>query len=185
MLHTTLKRAAALLVTLVALAACDSQPTAPAADATMRAAAVNSNAASVYRTSGTLPTSFVIYTPCANAGQGEVLQVNTQVEYSGQWVTNPRGERVHHIFKANYTGSAVGWDTGDTYDVVTREWLQGALMYGSDGIVDSGNEKQRVRVELTSRMTGAVFSIVLTSRFVQSATGEFVVDVIDATTRCN
>jgi len=185
MFQTTLQRAAALVVVLLTLAACDAQPTAPSADSAMRASAVSSNASSVYRTSGTLPTSFVVYASCANAGTGEVLQVSAQVEFWGQWVTNPRGERVHHVFNASYTGSAVGWDSGETYDVVSREFSQGTIDYGNDGIPDSGNEKQRVRVELTSRATGAVINIVLTSRFVQAATGEFVVDVSDATIRCN
>jgi hypothetical protein len=185
-----LRHVATLVIALVTLAACDAEPiaprvasalSAPAASAVTTAASVNT----IDRVNATVPHSFVVFVSCANGGQGEVLQANGQLEYRGHWVTNAQGERVHHVAVSNFTGSAIGWDTGEAYDVVSRELSQGNIDYGNDGIPDSGEELQRTRLRLTSRASGATFSVVLVGRFVQTPSGDFVLDGWEGTARCN
>lgn len=186
MVRVILQRATTLVIGLVTLAACDAEPLAPHADSAARASvvAVTTSANTIYRDDATVPFSFVVFTSCANGGQGEVLQVSGELQYAGHWITSTQGQRNHYFTVASFTGSAIGWDSGEAYDVVTRELTQGNTAYGTDGIVDSGEELQRIRLRLTSRATGAAIEIVLAGRFVQTPTGEFVLDGWDATTRC-
>ena len=187
MLKLKLQQAATLVVALLTLAACDAQPTAPAAESPVVASAVTTTASAniIYRDEATVPFSFVVYAPCANSGEGEVLQVSGDLEYRGHWITTTQGQRNHYLFVASFTGSAYGWETGEEYDVATREISQGNSTDGTDGIIDSGEELQRTRLLLTSRTTGAVFTIVLVGRFVQTPTGEYVLDGWDGTARCD
>jgi hypothetical protein len=174
------------VVALAKLAGCDAQPLGPRVEPLARVSVVPSGASAntISRDEATVPFSFVVYASCANAGQGEVLQVSGQLQYTGHWITTTQGQRQHNVVIASFTGSAVGWETGDAYDVVTREVSQVNDAYGNDGILDSGEELQRVRLRLTSRETGATFDLVIVGRVVQTPTGEFVLDGWDGTARC-
>jgi hypothetical protein len=162
---------------LATFAACDAEPFASAVSASASANTIDHSEA-------TVPFSFVVFASCANGGEGEVLQVGGELQYKGHWITTTRGQRQHYVTVASFTGSAVGWDSGEAYDVVTREFSQGNSAYGNDGIFDSGEELQRTRLRMTSRVTGAVFEVVLAGRFVLTPTGAVVLDEWDATTRC-
>lgn len=187
MLRVKLQYAVTLAIALATLAGCDAEPLGPRAESPVRASAATSTASAntIDRDEATVPFSFVVYASCANGGQGEVLQVSGELQYRGHWITTTQGERQHDVVIANFTGSAIGWDTGDVYDVVTREVSQSNNAYGNDGILDSGEELQRIQLRLTSRETGAVFDLVLVGRVVQTPTGEFVLDGWDGTARCN
>jgi hypothetical protein len=82
------------------------------------------------------------------------------------------------------TGSATGWETGEVYDVSSRELFQTNTDYGADGILDSGEELQRVRIRLTSRATGAEIYVVIKGRYVLTPAGDYVLDSWDGTSRC-
>ena len=182
MFKTILQRAATFVIALASLAACDAAPlTAPQASALPGEAA----ATTISRDAATVPYSFVVFASCVNGGDGEVLQVSGQLEYEGHWITTTtHGERRHFITRASFTGLGTGWDSGDEYDVVSREFWQGNTDYGSDGIPDKSEDLQRLRLRATNRATGGVFEVVLVGRFVQTATGEFVLDGWEARARC-
>jgi hypothetical protein len=186
MLQATLRRAATLVIALATLTACDAEPLAPHTETPALVSAVTTagSANTIYRDDATVPYSFVVYTSCANGGQGEVLQVSGQLQYRVHGVTSTNGERNHYAAIETFTGSAVGWDSGEAYDVTTRELHQGNTDYGADGILDSGEELQRIHLDLTSRATGAVIQLVLTGGYVRTAAGEFVLDRWDAAERC-
>ena len=181
-----LRVAATLVVALVTLAACDAAPLAPHAAPSLSASVASSASASaISRENATVPHTFVAFVPCANGGVGEVLQVSGQLQYRGHWISTAGGERVHHVVVSNFTGSAIGWETGDAYDVVSREISQGNIAYGNDGIPDSGEELQRSTLHLTSRASGATFDVTVVGRFVQTPSGEYVLDGWDGKARCN
>lgn len=185
MFKTTLRFAASITVALASLAACDAAPVAPVAPVTVVATtSASGNAANTYRIDATVPHSFVQYSGCANAGVGELLQVAGQLAFSGHWVTNSKGQRQHAITHANFSGVGTGWDTGDTYDFVTREFSQVNTNYGADGIQDSGEELDRIRLYATNRATRAGFEIQLIGRFLQTPTGEFKFDGWTGSERC-
>jgi hypothetical protein len=188
MLGITLRRAAALTITLATFAACDDAPSAPRIEtpahaSALAAAASAAASAAPVREGATVPFAFVVYAPCANNGQGEVLQAYGQLTYQGTWLTT-EGERYHHALIESFTGSATGWESGETYDVQTRELAQGNTTYGNDGIPDSGEDMQRIQMRLTSRATGMVIDIVLTAHVVQIPSGEYVLDGWEGTARC-
>ena len=187
MLKATLQYAATLVIALGTLAACDAEPLVPRTESPVPAAAVTTagSANTIYRDAATVPFSFGQYASCANGGLGEVLQVSGELQYTGHWITTTDGQRQHNFMLASFTGSAIGWDSGEAYDVVTRELSQVNNAYGTDGILDSGEELQRIALHATSRTTGTAFEVVLVGRFVQTPTGEFVLDGWDATTRCD
>jgi hypothetical protein len=187
MLHLNLRYAATLVIAAATLAACDAEPIAPHTQTLVRTSAVTTTASAntISRDDATVPFSFVVFAACANGGQGEVLQVNGNLQYKGHWITTTQGQRQHYVLVASFTGSGIGWDSGEEYDVVTREISQGNTAYGTDGIPDSGEELQRIALRLTSRETGATFDVVLVGRFVQTPTGEFVLDGWEARTRCD
>src|SRR5262249_11169312 len=126
MLQVKLRYAATLLIALATLAGCSEEPVAPrleapsSASATTRLASTNAS----WTDSATVPFTFVQYTSCANGGQGEVLSVNGTMQYNGRWNLTAKGERLHTIIRAEFTGTGTGGDTGDVYDVVTREFTQ-------------------------------------------------------------
>ena len=184
MLQTTLRRVAALVIALTTLAACDSEPAAPHATTPAAAPSAPRGMNSLYHDDAPVPFAFGVYASCANGGQGEVLSANGELRYRGHWITSTSGQRLHYAEVATFTGSAVGEESGEAYDVATRELREGNTAYGADGILDSGEERQRIRLELTSRATGAVIRVVLVGRYVQTATGEFVIYGWDATERC-
>jgi len=187
MFNVQLRYAATLMIAGATLTACDTEPFAPRAESSVRAAAVSTAASAntIYSDEATVPFSFVLYASCANGGEGEVLQANGNLQYKGHWITTTQGQREHHVLVASFIGSAIGWESGEMYDVATRELSQGNTAYGNDGIPDSGEELQRIDLRLTSRQTGATFEVILVGRFVQTPTGEFVLDGWEATTRCN
>jgi hypothetical protein len=174
------------MIALATLTACGSDSTGPRVEPptedSLITASVSSNA--IDRENATVPYSFVVFASCANGGQGEVLQVSGEMRYSGHWLTSAEGRRVHSVVISSFTGSAVGWESGDVYDVETREIAQSNSNYGTDGIQDSGEDLQRIALSLTNRASGAIIAIVLVGRFVQTATGEFVLSGWDGTTRC-
>jgi hypothetical protein len=177
MIKPILQRTAAFVIGLITLAACDGEPVAP-----LRSSARTQNI--IYRDAKTVPFSFVVYASCVNGGEGEVLQVNGDLTYSGHWITNTEGEQQHNAERATFAGTGTGWDTGDVYDVVTREFTQSNTAYGPDGIPDNGEQLRRVRLRAVQRVTGAVFELVLEGRFVQAANGEFVLSGWDGKARC-
>lgn len=187
MLQITPPRATTLMIALATLTACGSDSTGPRFDAPTETAVVTAPVSSnaIDREDATVPYSFVVFASCANGGEGEVLQVSGEMRYSGHWLTSKEGQRLHSVVVSTFTGSAVGWESGDVYDVETREISQSNSDYGTDGIPDSGEELQRIALSLTNRVSGAVIEIVLVGRFVQTATGEFVLSGWDGSTRCN
>jgi len=70
------------------------------------------------------------------------------------------------------------------YDAETHELSQDNTAEGTDGILDSGEQLQRVQLRLTSRATGAVIDIVLTMHFVETPNGEYVLGDWEGTSRC-
>jgi hypothetical protein len=181
MLKVIFQRAAAIVVALASLAACDAQPLAPAQElARPGAGAANI----IYRDAATVPFTFVVYASCVNGGAGEVLQVEGEMEYTGHWITTNGGERQHNIVHASFAGSGTGWDTGEVYDIVSREFWQNNTAYGSDGIPDNEESLQRLRLRATNRATGSVFQLMLVGRVVQAANGEFIIDGWDGKARC-
>jgi len=186
MLQATLRRTATLVIALATLTACDAEPLAPHAESPTRVSAVTApgSANMIYRDEATVPFSFVVYVSCANGGQGEVLWASGEFHYRIHVITSTSGQRLHYAEVATFTGSAVGEESGEAYDVTTRELTAGNTAYGTDGILDSGEEQQRMLLDLTSRATGAVIQLVRVGRWVQTATGEFVVDGWDGPARC-
>ena len=186
MLQATLQRAAALVIALATLAGCDAEPLAPhvATPALVPATTAASSTNMIYRNEATVPFVFVVYASCANGGRGEVLWASGELHYRVHTITSTSGQRLHYAEVATFTGSAVGEESGEAYDVATRELRAGNTDYGTDGILDSGEEQQRLRLALTSRVTGAVIQVVLVGRWVQTAIGEFVVDGWDGPARC-
>ena len=187
MLQVKLHHAAMLVIAVATLAGCSAEPVAPRLESAANASAITRLASQNTATtdSATVPFTFVQYTSCANGGQGEVLSANGTLEYKGRWSTTAKGERVHTVIHAAFTGTATGWDTGDVYDIVTREFTQTNTSYGDDGIQDSGEELQRIRLRLTKNQPRADFEVILVGRFVQAANGEFVLGDWKATERCN
>ncbi|HKW45902.1 MAG TPA: hypothetical protein VJN70_00595 [Gemmatimonadaceae bacterium] len=187
MSHSILRQIASLAVAAATLAACKpDSPVAPFSRSTARVPSMSPTTfqRQMYREEATVPFSFVVYASCVNGGQGEVLQVNGDLQYKGHWITTNDGQRTHHALIEQFTGSAIGWDTGETYDVATREHSQGNIDYGTDGVLDSGEDFQRLQLSLTSRATGLLINIVLTGRFVETPNGDFVMDGWDARERC-
>lgn len=187
MFYGTLGRIVALAIAAATITACTADaPLAPRSEATARISklAPITSVPQMYRDEATVPFSFVVYASCANAGQGEVLQASGELQYKGRWATSNDGQRHHHVVISRFTGSATGWESGEAYDVITRDLSQGNIAEGTDGIQDSGEELDRVQLRLTSRVTGAVIDIILTGRFVETAGGEFVLDGWDAKTGC-
>jgi hypothetical protein len=191
MFANTARRAAALTIAmtaLTALAACDATPSGPRSDALARPsafAAPGSVAASAtpVRQGATVPFNFVQYASCANGGAGEVLGAVGQLTWQGTQVLSA-GERNHVAFISRFTGTAIGEESGETYDVQSRELYQGSLAYGDDGILDSGQQLQRIQLRFTSRATGMVIDIVLDVHFVETPTGQYVLDGWNGTARC-
>ena len=186
MLQST-ARLALLVTALATLTACDAELAAPdpAAPASAAALAAGVAANTVHREENTVPFSFVVFASCANGGEGEVLQAHGELHYRGHWVTSDQGQRNHYVVVSRFLGTAVGWDSGEVYDIARRDLTQGNIDYGSDGIPDSGEELQRIRLQLTSRDTGATIDVVLVGRFVQTPAGEYVLDGWDGTARCD
>lgn len=189
MFHSILRRIAPLTIAAAAaiLTACSSEPTlAPQSAASAQVSALTPVARQnwISRQEGTVPFSFVVWAPCANGGEGEVLQANGELQYKGQWLTSQNDQRTHSNVISSFTGTATGWSTNDVYDVVTKEHVQGNITDGTDGILDSGEQLERIQLRLTNRATGAVMDIVLTGRFVQTATGEYVQSGFEGTARC-
>lgn len=188
MLGNTARNAAALTIALAALAACDASPSGPGFETPARPSALTvagSVAASVtpVRQGATVPFTFVQYASCANGGAGEVLGATGQLTYQGTQLLTA-GERNHIAFISHFTGTAIGEESGETYDVQTRELYQGSLAYGDDGILDSGQQLQRIQLRLTSRATGMVIDIVLDVHFVETPTGQYVLGDWEGTARC-
>jgi hypothetical protein len=181
-----LQRTASLAGALALFTACNAEPFAPHAESAVRSDAAMAAASEtvVTRDEGTVPASFLVYVPCANGGEGEVVHGNGQLQYRGHWITTTHGQRQHNFTLGTFTGSATGWETGEVYDVSTRDLFQTNTYYGDDGILDSGEELQRIRIRLTSRATGAGMYVVITGRFVLNPAGEYVVDSWDGTSRC-
>ena len=153
MLHSIVRRIAALGIAAAAITACSSDRSfAPAKQSAACVSSLRpaSAAPQLYREAGNVPFSFVVYAGCANGGQGEVLQVSGDLQYKGQWTTSQDGQRTHHTLIERFTGSAVGWDTGEAYDVAMREHSQGNITDGTDGIQDAGEELDRTQLSLTS-----------------------------------
>ena len=187
MLHRLFRRIAPLALAAAALAACTPDaPLAPLSDAPARVATFTPTAsrAQISRERATVPFSFVVYASCANGGEGEVLQANGELEYSGRWFMSNDGQRHHGALVERFTGSAVGWDTGEAYDVTSREHSQDNISEGGDGIPDSGEQLERIQLRLTNRATGAVIDIVLSIHSVETPAGEWVRDGWEARTRC-
>jgi hypothetical protein len=187
MFNRTFRHVATFVFALAALAACDATPLAPRAQPAMRSASVLTapSGTTISRDVATVPVSFVAYVPCANNAQGEVLHLVGTLDYAGHWITTTQGQRQHNLTVSSFAGSATGTETGDVYDAIQREVFQSNTNYGTDGIPDSAEELQRIRLRLTSRATGAVYDVALVGRFVQTATGEFVLEGWDGTARCN
>ena len=184
MLQATLRRAATLVIALATLAGCDAQPLAPhAATPALAPAATAASSPNIYRYDATVPFAFDVHSSCANDGQGEELWATGELRYRGHWITSTIGQKVHYAEVVTFTGSAVGEESGEVYDIVTRELSEGNFADGTDG-PHPGEERQRMRLELTSRATGAVIRMVLEGRYVQTGTGEFVIYGSDATERC-
>ena len=188
MFDITIKTIAALAM-VAALSACDATPSAPIANAPLSAATTAASASAsaniISRDEATVPHNFVVYASCANGGQGEVLGAQGTLQYKGHWITTAKGTRQHNVINMSFTGTATGEDTGDVYDITTKEFSQTNISYGTDGIQDSGEELQRIRIQLRSRATGALIVIDLTGRFVQAANGEFILSGWTGTARCN
>jgi hypothetical protein len=187
MFNRSFRHAAALLIALASLTACDATPLAPRAEAPVLAASSITSTPSgniVSRDATTVPYGFVVYASCANGGAGEVLGVAGTLQYTGHWITTTQGQRQHNMTISSFTGLGTGEDTGEQYDVLQRDLYQTNTDYGTDGIPDSAEELQRFRVRLTSRLTGAVFNLTIVGRFVQTATGEFVLAGWDGSARC-
>jgi hypothetical protein len=140
MLQITTRRATTLMIALAALSACDSDSTGPRVEAPVEASLIKASiqANAIDRGDATVPYSFVVFASCANGGEGEVLQVSGEMRYSGHWLTSKDGQRAHSVVVSSFTGSAVGWESGEVYDVETREIVQSNSDYGTDGIPDSG-----------------------------------------------
>jgi len=185
LLHDMLRRLAPIAIAVAALSACNSDaPLAPELAPIARASATTASLDQKSREQATVPFSFVLYASCANGGQGEVLSATGELSYRGQWSTIKDGERHHSVVALRFVGLATGSDTGEEYDIVTRELSQDNIAEGTDGILDSGEQLQRTQLRLTSRATGAVIDIVLTMHFVETPTGEYVHDGWDARARC-
>jgi len=188
MLGNTARRAAALTIALTLLAACDSMPTGPGFDtpartSTLTAAGSAAASAAPWREIATVPFTFGVYAPCANGGAGDVLSASGQLAYQGTRVVTA-DERNHYAFLVKFTGTAIAESSGETYDIQSREVDQGSLAYGDDGILDSGEDFQRVQLRLTSRTTGEVIDIVLDVHFVETPTGEYVLGGWEGKARC-
>ena len=187
MFYSIVRRIAALGIAAAALTACNAdRSVVPPDQPTSRVSALTPASAAVqlYRDAATVPFSFVVYAGCANAGQGEVLQVSGELQYEGHWTTSQDGQRTHHALVERFTGVGIGWDTGESYDVAMREHSQGNITDGTDGIQDAGEDLEREQLTLTSRTTGLVIEITLTSKFVQTPNGDYVLDGWDAKSRC-
>jgi hypothetical protein len=187
MFPSILRRIAPLAIAVAALTACQPDlPVAPAGAVTAQLSALSATPtrAQISRADATVPFSFVVYTSCANNGNGEVLQANGELQYRGQWSTINDGQRHHDVVVERFVGSATGWETGETYDIATREHTQGNIAEGTDGIQDSGEDLTRIQMRLTSRATGLVIDIVLTSHFVETPNGDWVLDGWDAKSHC-
>ena len=185
MFDRAFRHAATLVLALATLAACDSTPLAPRLAPPARVSANLSTPSGniISRSGATVPFSFGMYVPCANAGQGDVMQVDGTLQYAGHWISIGE-QRQHNVVLTQFTGTATAWESGETYDALQREVSQSNIAYGNDGIPDSGEELQRIKVRLTNRASGAVFDVTLVGRFVQTATGEFVLSGWDGTARC-
>jgi hypothetical protein len=188
MLGNTARNAAALTIALALLAACDTSPSGPgfetpARASTLTAAGSASAAAAPFREIATVPFTFGLYAPCANGGAGEVVDATGQLTYQGTRVVTV-GDRNHYAFLVTFTGTATGSESGETYDAQSREVDQGSMAYGDDGILDSGEDFQRLQVRLTGRTTGEVIDIVLDVHFVETPTGQYVLGDWEGTARC-
>ena len=184
MLQATLRRAATLVIALATLAGCDAQPLAPhAANPALVPATTAASSTDVFRNEATVPFAFDVYSSCANGGQGEELGATGELRYRNHWIYSTSGQRVHYAEVATFTGSAVGEESGEVYDIATRELSEGNFADGTDG-PHSAEERQRMRLELTSRTSGAVIRVVLEGRYVETAMGEFVIYGADETERC-
>ena len=172
---------AAFMLAMATLTACDAGPLAPRSSPPATAAASTNI---ISRDEATVPFNFAMYASCANGGQGETLGAIGSMQYRGHWISTTQGTRQHNVIVTRFTGTATGDDTGDVYDITTREISQSNNAYGTDGILDSGEELQRVSLLLTNRATGASFTIVLTGRFVQTPAGDYVLDGWTGTARC-
>ena len=184
MLGNIARSAAALTIALSLLAACDAAPTDPVARAaTLTAAGTAAASATPWREAATVPFTFGLYAPCANGGAGDVVDATGQLTYQGTRVVTA-GERNHYALLLSFTGTATAWESGETYDAQSREVDQGSMAYGDDGILDSGEDFQRLQVRLTGRTTGEVIDIVLHVHFVETPTGQYVLGDWEGTSRC-
>ena len=187
MLGITGRTVAALTITLATLA-CDAAPSAPGAHSGARPSALAASGAAAtsvipVRQGATVPYTFGLYLPCANGGQGDWVDIDGQLTFQGTYLQTVN-DRAHHQLIQTFTGTATSEVTGETYDVRSREVDQGSQTYGDDGILDSGQDFQRLQVRLTNGTTGAVVDVVLSVHFVQNATGEWVLGGWEGTARC-
>src|SRR5262245_19937224 len=187
MFHNIVRRVAPLAIAVAALTACTvDSPLVPQRQS-FASASTSSQTPSLdrmYRDEATVPFTFVLYAPCANAEQGEVLSASGQLQYQGHWTTSADGQRHHYALVERFIGTAIGGDTGDLYDIATREHSQGNTNDGTDGIQDSGEELQRVQMSLTNRATGVGMDITLVGRFVETGDGRWVFDDWTGKSRC-
>ena len=188
MLRITARNAAALTIALTLLAACDAVPTGPGSETLAQASALTSAgsaaaSAAPFREIATVPFTFGLYAPCANGGAGDVVYATGQLTYQGTRVVTA-GARNHYAFLVRFTGTAIAETSGETYDAQSREVDQGSMAYGDDGILDSGEDFQRLQVRLTGRTTGEVIDIVLDVHFVETPTGQYVLGDWEGKARC-
>jgi hypothetical protein len=188
MLRITARSAAALTIAITLLAACDAAPTGPdlatpARTSTLTPAGSATASATPWREGATVPFTFGLYVPCANGGAGDVVDATGELTYQGTRVVTA-GERNHYALLLRFTGTAIAETSGETYDAQSREVDQGSMAYGDDGILDSGEDFQRLQVRLIGRTTGEVIDVVLDVHFVETPTGEYVLGDWEGTARC-
>lgn len=112
-----MKHDALLAFAVVALAACDTAPTAPAANRyRLSFSAVTSN------TNITVPIDLFVFVPCANGGAGELIEVSGPLHVLSQLTISNSGNVLFtsHFQPQGVSGS--GLVTGDKYQAtgITR-----------------------------------------------------------------
>ena len=105
-----MKHDALLAFALAALAACDTAPTAPAANrdrASFSAVTSNSDI--------TIPIDLVVFVPCANGGAGELIEVSGPLHVLSQLTISNSGNVVLYSHFQPQGISGTGFVTGDKY----------------------------------------------------------------------
>src|SRR5713101_485551 len=105
-----MKHDALLAFALAALAACDTAPTAPAANrdrASFSAVTSNSNI--------TIPIDLFVFVPCANGGAGELIEVSGPLHVLSQLTISNSGNVVLYSHFQPQGISGTGFVTGDKY----------------------------------------------------------------------